>query len=91
MVTERGLAPRASERFVGLTLTMPGGQESSLFVATSDESAAVARSVMTLIMKETKGNAQLAASALAQALLELQAPVTRDSDEENSNDSRKAS
>jgi hypothetical protein len=91
MVTERGLAPRASERFVGLTLTLPGGQESSLFVATSDESSAVARSIMDLIAKETKGNAQLAASALAQALLELQAPVTHASEEENSNGNRKAS
>jgi len=91
MVTERGLAPRASERFVGLTLTMPGGQESSLFVATSDESTAVARSIMDLITKETKGNVQLAASALAQALLELQAPVTHASEEENSSGDRKAS
>jgi hypothetical protein len=91
MVTERGLAPRASERFVGLTLTMPGGQESSLFVATSDESTAVARSVMALITKETKGNAQLAASALAQALLELQAPITPASKEESSNGNRTAS
>lgn len=91
MVTERGLAPRASERFVGLTLTMPGGQESSLFVTTSDESTAVARSVMALITKETKGNAQLAASALAQALLELQTPITPASEEESSNGNRKAS
>lgn len=91
MVTERGLAPRASERFVGLTLTMPGGQESSLFVATSDESTALARSVMALITKEAKGNAQLAASALAQALLELQAPVINNSEEENSSGNRKAS
>lgn len=91
MVTERGLVPRASERFVGLTLTMPGGQESSLFVATSDESTALARSVMELVAKETKGNAQLAASALAQAFLELQTPVTHNSDEEISNGNRKAS
>jgi hypothetical protein len=70
---------------------MPGGQESSLFVATSDESSAVARSIMDLIAKETKGNVQLAASALAQALLELQAPVTHASEEENSNGKRKAS
>jgi hypothetical protein len=46
---------------------------------------------MDLIAKETKGNAQLAASALAQALLELQAPVTHASEEENSNGNRKAS
>ncbi|MDO5623145.1 MAG: hypothetical protein Q4G71_00475 [Pseudomonadota bacterium] len=91
MVTERGLAPRASERFVGLTLTLPGGQESSLFVATSDASTAVARSVMALITEETGGNAQLAASALAQALLELQTPVTSASQEESADGNRKAS
>jgi hypothetical protein len=46
---------------------------------------------MALITKETKGNAQLAASALAQALLELQAPITPASKEESSNGNRKAS
>lgn len=91
IVTERGLAPRASERFVGLTLTMPSGQESSLFVATSDESIAVAHNIMALIRKETKGNALLAASALAQALLQLQAPITLASEEESSDGNRKAS
>lgn len=90
VVTERGLAPRASERFVGLTLTMPGGQETSLFVATSDESTAVARSVMELIEQETKGNTKLAASALAQAILELQAPVPRTAHEERTNGNRKS-
>lgn len=90
LVTERGLAPRASERFVGLTLTMPGGQESSLFVATTEESTAVARSVMDLIAKETRGNAKLAASALAQALMELQAPVPHTAPEENIHGNRKS-
>lgn len=91
MVTERGLAPRASARFVGLTLTRAGGQESSLFITTSDESALVARNVLEMITQETKGDAQLAASALAQALLELQSQASEETQEENSNVERKAS
>lgn len=73
VVMQRGKVPRAAARFVGVTLTMPGGQESSLFFASTEESAHVARSVAALIKKETGGNVQLAASALAQALLDLQA------------------
>lgn len=89
VVAQRGRAPKAADRFVGLTLTMPGGQESSLFVATSDESRAVAQSIMSLIAKETKGNPHLAESALALALIELQSPAIDTSSEEHGRDHRK--
>lgn len=51
---------------------MGGGQETSLFFATSKESTAVARSVLDLVEAQAKGNAELAASALAEALVEMQ-------------------
>lgn len=82
VVTHRGKAPRAAERFVSLTLTMPGGQESSLFVTTTEKSKKVAQSVMDLIAETTQGDTQLAAAALAQALQELQIPQPGSSSKE---------
>jgi hypothetical protein len=35
LVMQRGKMPQATERFVNVTLTMGGGQETSLFFATS--------------------------------------------------------
>lgn len=72
LVMQRGTAPRAAERFVSLTMTGAGGQESSLFVATSPQSAKLARSVAQLLAQEAAQDPQTAAAALAQALQELQ-------------------
>jgi len=90
VVMQRGKVPRAAERFVGVTMTMPGGQESSLFFAATEESAHVARAVSALIKKEAAGDMQLAASALAQALLELQAGTTTEQEQEKDHGGRKA-
>ncbi len=90
VVMQRGKVPRAATRFVGVTLTMPGGQESSLFFAATEESEHVARSVAALIKKETGGNVQLAASALAQALLDLQAGSDTGQEQEKGHGGRKA-
>jgi hypothetical protein len=72
LAMKRGVAPRASERFIGLTLTMPGGEESSVFVARSDQSDSIAKDVLALIAQTTKGDRSIAAAALAHALLHLQ-------------------
>jgi hypothetical protein len=73
MAMKRGVAPRASERFVGLTLTMPGGEESSVFVARNDVSDSIAKNVLAFIAESAKGDKNVAAAALAHALLQLQA------------------
>lgn len=72
VVMRRGNAPRAADRFVGVTLTMAGGEEASVFVATNELSTAIAKNVLALVTESAKGNPQLAAAALAQALLDLQ-------------------
>jgi hypothetical protein len=74
-VTQRGKVPREAERFVGVTLTRSGGLESSLFVAATDKSTKLAKRVTTLLEKEARGDAKLAAAALAQALADLQAAI----------------
>jgi hypothetical protein len=72
LVMKRGVAPRASERFVGLTLTMPGGEESSIFVARNERSDSIARDILALIAQTTNGDKNVGAAALAHALLQLQ-------------------
>ncbi|WP_297831483.1 hypothetical protein [Pseudomonas sp.] len=72
LVMKRGVAPRASERFVGLTLTMPGGEESSVFVARNEVSDSIAESVLALVEKSANGDRNAAAAALVHALLQLQ-------------------
>lgn len=71
LVMQRKKAPVAAGRFVGLTITQAGGQESSLFVSTSDESKELAKEVLAVLTRPNNGNRDLAASALAQALLQL--------------------
>ena len=71
LVMQRKGAPRAAERFVSLTLTGASGQESTLLVATTEQSTRLARSVLDLLAQEAGADPQTAAAALAQALQDL--------------------
>ena len=51
---------------------MPGGEESSVFVARNEVSDSIAESVLALIEKSAKGDRNAAAAALVHALLQLQ-------------------
>ena len=86
VVMQRGKAPRAAERFMGLTLTLPGGQETSVFVATTDAARQVADSVLDMIATSTGNDHELASAALAQALLDLQARMQAPSEERTHHD-----
>lgn len=81
VVMQRGKAPRAAERFMGLTLTLPGGQETSVFVAATEAARQVADDVLDMITTSTGDNHELASAALAQALLDLQERMHAPSDE----------
>jgi len=72
VVMLRGKAPRAADRFIGVTLTTPGGEEVSVFSSTNDASTSIAKSVLELVAKFAKGDSQLAATSLAQALMGIQ-------------------
>jgi hypothetical protein len=71
-VIHRRQAPPAADRFVGLTLTLAGGEETAVFVATTDSSATLAKDLLAMASKSSSGNSELIAAALAQALLALQ-------------------
>ncbi|MBI3346978.1 MAG: hypothetical protein HY020_07175 [Burkholderiales bacterium] len=90
-VIQRGKVPREAERFVGVTLTRSGGLESSLFVAATEKSTKLARTVTTLLEKEARGDAKLAAAALAQALADLQASIESGVSQGGADADRKAS
>lgn len=81
LVMQRKKAPRAADRFVSLTITQAGGQESSILVSTSDETKAMAKDLLSAAMAPAKGDRKLAASALAQALLELEDGVDKQESE----------
>lgn len=81
VVMRRGGAPRAADRFVGVTLTMAGGEEASVFVATNESSTAIAKSILALVTESAKGDPQLAVAALAQALLDMQADASENKEE----------
>lgn len=72
VIMHRGQAPQAADRFVGLTLTLSGGEEASVFVTTNESSSALAKDLLAMASKTANGNTELAAAALAQALLDLQ-------------------
>ncbi|WP_295994988.1 hypothetical protein [Rugamonas sp.] len=72
LVMHRGEAPRAADRFVGLTFTMSGGEEASVFVTTNDTSKSISKDLLSLVLASSKGDPELAAAALAQALVDLQ-------------------
>ena len=82
VVMHRGSAPRAAERYVGLTLTMAGGEESSIFVSTNESSTILAKELLNLVETSANGDPKLAAAALAQALLDLQKKAKAETAEE---------
>jgi hypothetical protein len=71
LIMQRKGAPRAAERFVSLTITGAGGQESALLVATTEKSSKLARSVLDFLKQEVGADPLAAAAALAQALQDL--------------------
>jgi hypothetical protein len=83
VVILRKKAPRAADRFVGLTITQAGGQESSILISTSNEAKALAKNLLSAATTSTNGDKEMAAAALAQALLELNVVVDNQETEAN--------
>ena len=92
LVMQRKGAPRAAERFVSVTLTGATGQESALFVAKSEQSATLARSILDLLEKQAMAEPHTAAAALAEALQGLNVmQIQLNSTKEKDHDEREAS
>jgi hypothetical protein len=61
---------------------MAGGEEQAVFVATTETSKALAKTVLALVKKSVQGDAQMAAAALAQAIMDLQLAAEKQQEEE---------
>ncbi|MEJ2630297.1 MAG: hypothetical protein P8014_05275 [Acidihalobacter sp.] len=71
VVLLRDEVPSADNRYIGVTLTKAGGEETSLFSTTNEASNAIALDLLASVTSAAKGDTKLAATALAQALLEI--------------------
>jgi hypothetical protein len=68
----RGEFERQAQRFVSVTLTLPSGEEAAMLLASDQETKQVADGLLKNLTKQVGGDLKMAASALAQALLQLQ-------------------
>lgn len=91
LVMQRKEAPRAAERFVSVTLTGATGQESALFVAKSEQSAKLARTILDVLEKQPAADPHTAAAALTEALQGLNVmQLQLNSTKEKAHDEREA-
>lgn len=86
----KGEFERQAQRFVGVTLTLPSGEEAAMLLTSDPETKIMANGLLKTLTKQAGGNLNLAASALAQALLQLQQGSTEHDEKELSDEQRTA-
>lgn len=72
LVSHRARNPALGERYVSVTMTLPSGHESAVFVVADPAAKKVAREVLETLKSATNGSREQMLSALGQALLTLQ-------------------
>lgn len=72
VVNHRVRNPAIGERFVSLTMTLPNGSESAVFVVADDRTKAMANDLLARLGELTSVNRELMISTLGQALLQCQ-------------------
>lgn len=86
----KGEFERQAQRFMGVTLTLPSGEESAMLLTSDRETKIMANGLLKTLTKQVGGDLNLAASALAQALLQLQQGSTEHDEKELSDEQRTA-
>lgn len=86
----RGDFERQAQRFVGVTLTLPSGEEAAMLLTSDQETKQVADGLLKNLTKQVGGNLDMVASALAQALLQLQQGSNAVEEKELTNEQRTA-
>ncbi|HEJ3010667.1 TPA: hypothetical protein SL284_006342 [Pseudomonas aeruginosa] len=86
----RGDFERQAQRFVGVTLTLPSGEEAAMLLTSDQETKQVADDLLRDLTKQVGGNLDKVASALAQALLQVQQGSNANDEEELTNEQRTA-
>ncbi len=72
LIRQSGRSKRAGERFLAVTMTLPDGEETSVFISASVQAKQLAVSVIKSAVEQAHGDNELALASLAQALTELQ-------------------
>ncbi|EMJ8167121.1 TPA: hypothetical protein L5V91_003212 [Pseudomonas aeruginosa] len=86
----RGDFERQAQRFVGVTLTLPSGEEAAMLLTSDQETKRVADDLLHGLTKQVGGNLDKVASALAQALLQVQQGSNATNEKELTNEQRTA-
>lgn len=71
-MSQRARNPAIGERWVSLTMTLPGGQESAVFVVANDKAKVMASNMLAELQVSTGKDRDLMIAALGQALLQCQ-------------------
>ena len=72
LIRQSGRSKRAGERFLAVTMTLPDGEETSVFISANAQAKKLAVSVVKSAIEHAHGDTELALASLAQALTELQ-------------------
>jgi len=72
IVMQKGRHQEATQRFLGVTLTTPLGEEESVIVTTSDRSNEIAEKLLNQLREKYGQDQSLVASVLAQAFVKMQ-------------------
>lgn len=71
-MSQRARNPAVGERWVSLTMTLPGGQESAVFVVADERAKAMANDMLSTLSEATSRDRELMIATLGQALLQCQ-------------------
>jgi hypothetical protein len=71
-MSQRARNPAIGERWVSLTMTLPGGQESAVFVVANDKAKLMANEMLAKLQASTGKDRDLMIATLGQALLQCQ-------------------
>lgn len=87
LIRQSGRSKRIGERFMAVTMTLPDGEETSVFLSANAQAKQLAVSVIKSAIERADGDADLALASLAQALTDLQKKMVESKKE---SDERKA-
>lgn len=83
LVSHRARNPTLGERYVSVTMTLPSGHETAVFVVADPSAKEIAEEVLGNLKSATNGNREQMLAVLGQALLALQAAERVNREEEH--------
>jgi hypothetical protein len=91
-MSQRARNPAIGERWVSLTMTLPGGQESAVFVVANDRAKLMANEMLAKLQASAGKDRDLMIATLGQALLQCQTEAEAENEAKGEKlDNKKAS